>query len=65
VTPLTYFDVAVAAGVQASGLSFDQWTSRDRDIAKIAAEEALKAWARLQLRNNDRGLWQRPPKGVR
>lgn len=53
-TRLTYLDVAIAAGVQASGLSVDEWTERDQQIAEIAAEEALSAWFRLQPRKNDR-----------
>ncbi len=44
---LTYFDIAVAAGIQVSGLRFQTWTQRDQRVAEIAAAEALKAWVRL------------------
>jgi hypothetical protein len=46
-TSLTYFDIAVAAGIQVSGLSVHKWTQRDQRVAEIAAAEALKAWVRL------------------
>ena len=45
--PLTYFDIAVAAGIQVSGLSVPRWSHRDQRVAEIAAAEALKAWVRL------------------
>jgi hypothetical protein len=45
---LTYFDIAVAAGIQVSGLSVGEWTERDQRVAEIAAVEALKAWVRLK-----------------
>jgi hypothetical protein len=48
VTRLTYLDVAIAAGVQASGLSVDKWTARDQHIAEVAAEEAVRAWMRMK-----------------
>ena len=45
--PLTYFDIAVTAGIQVSWRSVQKWTRRDQRVAEIAAAEALKAWVRL------------------
>jgi hypothetical protein len=45
--PLTYFDIAVTAGIQVSWRSVQKWTQRDQRVAEIAAAEALKAWVRL------------------
>ncbi len=45
---LTYFDLALAAGIQQTQLSVPEWTERDQRIAEIVAEETLKALVRLQ-----------------
>jgi hypothetical protein len=46
-TQLTYLEVAIAAGVQAAGLGVHDWSTRDRNIAEIAAQEAVRALVRL------------------